>query len=91
MNDLFLPLPKSNTQEILYTLIKQGHVSIMDYPYLSGFRTRVSELNRLKGLKTIPVKEQRHNKFGNPFKYVIHMLPESEKEKALSIYKRLSK
>lgn len=33
--------PKTNKAEILYTLIESGEVSIMDFPYLSSFRTRV--------------------------------------------------
>lgn len=36
--------PTTNKAEILYTLITNGSVSIKDFPYLSGFRTRISEL-----------------------------------------------
>ena len=42
--DMFndLPLPKTNNQEVLLTLILQGTVSIFDYAYMSGFRTRIA-------------------------------------------------
>jgi len=36
--------PLTTTQEVLYTLITQGYVSIFDFSYLSGFITRVSDL-----------------------------------------------
>ena len=34
--------PRTNIQEVLFEMISSGEVSIMDFPYLSGFRTRVS-------------------------------------------------
>lgn len=80
------PYPKSNTQEVLLTLITKGHVSIFDYPYLSGFRTRVSELILVHGLNLEKKQSERSNKFGNNYRYTIHFLPESEKEKAISLY-----
>ena len=46
MNDLFdgLPMPKTATQEVLLSLILQGSVSIFDFAWMSGFRTRISNL-----------------------------------------------
>ena len=46
-----LTTPKNTTAEVLFTLIKKGSVSIMDFPYLSGFRSRVSELSKVINLK----------------------------------------
>lgn len=86
-----LQLPKTNIQEVLYTLIAQGYVSIFDFPYMSGFRTRVSNLNLQYGLKINRVTDTRNNKFGNSYTYAIHKLPKEEKEKAIELYKKISK
>ena len=66
--------PLTNTQEILYTLITQGYVSLFDFPYLAGFRTRVSELVNKHGIPLQTIKDKRHNKFGNAYTYHIHRL-----------------
>jgi len=79
-----LALPKNNSQEVLLTLIKNGKVSIEDYPYLSGFRTRISELVREYGLILNPVKAT--NKFGRTIRYIEHHLEEIHIEKAIAIY-----
>ena len=38
------PLPRTNVQEILYTLLVQGYVSFFDLDYMQGFRARISEI-----------------------------------------------
>jgi len=88
--DIFggLPQPKTNAQEILLTLINTGSVSIMEFPWLSGFRTRVSELNR-SGLNLIADRRNKKNKFGNTFSYVIHRLPIEEVGKAKELYLKM--
>lgn len=85
-----LPLPKSNTQEVLFTLIQQGQVSIMDFPYLSGFRTRVSELQNSHNLRLSKKLVLKKNKFGNTFHYVTHILNDNNKSKAIQLYKKLA-
>lgn len=80
--------PKTNIQEILYTLIEQGEVSIFDYSYLSGFRTRISDLRLKYGLKLKTVKHQKQNKFGNTYTYCVHKL--LDKEQAIKLYKDLT-
>ena len=87
--DIFggLPQPKTNTEEILLTLINTGSVSIMEFPWLSGFRTRISELNRL--IKLTTERKTKTNKFGNTFTYVIHRLPNEEIGKAKELYLKL--
>ena len=82
-----LDYPRTNTQEILYTLISTGKVSIFDYPYLSGFRTRISELRQHLNIETI--KDLRCNKFGNQYAYAIHILPKGQIEKSISLYKKM--
>ena len=82
--------PKTSEQEVLLTLITQGHVSIFDFPYLSGFRTRVSELQTRHYLFLERTIDKRFNKFGNIFTYAIHKLPENEREKAITLYNKLN-
>lgn len=74
--------PTTSQEEVLLTLILQGHVSIFDFPYLSGFRTRVSNLVVIYGLKLNRVLDSRTNKYGNSYKYAIHRLPAEEKRKS---------
>jgi len=83
--------PTTNIEEVLLTLITQGHVSIFDFPYLSSFRTRISELCRKYSLKLETQMIERNNKFGNRYKYGLHRLPEDQKEKAIALYKKLNK
>ena len=89
--DLFegYPFPKSNIQEVLLTLILQGHVSIFDFPTLSGFRTRVSNLVLIHGLKLNTQMVERCNKFGNKYRYALHKLPDNEKQNAIELYNKL--
>lgn len=79
--------PKTNTQEILLTLIDKGKVSIFDYPYLSGFRTRISNIKNELGLELETVHKSSKNKFGHPYSYAEHILV--DKNKAIEIYKKL--
>lgn len=92
MNDLFngLPQPKTSTQEVLLTLILQGNVSIFDFPYLSGFRTRISNLKLDYNLDIQTEKKTKENKFKNTYTYAYHTLPESEKQKAIDLYNELN-
>jgi len=85
-----LPYPRTNIQEILFELINEGHVSLFNFPYLASFRTRISELNNVHGLKLERIMETRNNKFSNPFTFANHILPESEKEKAIALYNKLN-
>ncbi len=84
-----LPLPKTNIQEILATLIIQGYVSCLDFPYLSGYRTRVSEIVQKHGLAIKRKICKKTNKFGNPYTYALYFLPEEEKENAKKLYLKL--
>lgn len=47
--------PKTTEQEILLHLIENGKVSIFDFPYLSGFRTRISNLKA----KFVPIESSK--------------------------------
>ena len=78
--------PKNNTQEVLLILINSGKVSIFDFPWLSGFRTRVSEIKNNYNLNLEAVNKTGKNRFGNTYTYVEHRLPKSEVKKAIQIY-----
>jgi len=85
-----LPLPKNNRQEVLLTLIKNGKVSIKDYPYLSGFRARISEIILDHGLALKPVPANSVNKFGRTITYMEHHLDEKHIDDAIKIYNSLN-
>ena len=90
MKKLNLPKPKTNIEEVLLHLILYKSVSIMDYPYMSGFRTRVSNIVLKHGLFLERVFETKYNIHGNAYSYAIHTLPENQREKAIEIYKSLN-
>ena len=81
-----LSAPKTNKAEILHTLIQKGSVSIKDFPYLSGFRTRISELVNDDDIQMLHVSSTGVNKFGNSYTYKEHVLPERYKEAAIEKY-----
>jgi hypothetical protein len=90
--DLFegFPFPKTNEQEVLLTLILQGYTSFLDFSYMQGYRTRISELQSQHSLVLDRVTDTRCNKFGNSYTYAIYKLPTSEKEKAIELYHKLN-
>jgi hypothetical protein len=81
--------PTSNISEILFTLIRNRKVSFIDFAYMQGFRTRVSELKTDHGLNLKTDRVQSKNKFNNPYTFVVHSLPQSERSKAVEIYNKL--
>lgn len=85
-NDIMTP--RTYTQEVLFEMINNGEVSIMDFPYLSGFRTRVSELHRKYGIEIKTIHRQEINKFGNKYNYAVHSLVDINH--ALDVYKEMS-
>lgn len=88
MSDLFsvLPKPKTATQEVLFTLILNGSVSIRDFAWMSGFRTRISNLKLVHNLNIKTIKLKNKNKFGNSYTYHKHLLLKSEKQNAIDLY-----
>jgi hypothetical protein len=85
-----LPQPKNNKQEVLLTLIKKGKVSIEDFPHLSGFRTRVSELILEDSLLLRSEYVTAKNKFGRSITYVEHHLDEKHIGTAIEIYNSIN-
>ena len=79
--------PKTTEQEILLHLIKNGSVSIFDFPYLSGFRTRISNLKA----KFVPIESSKltsTNKYGRTYSFAMHRL--MDKQKAIDLYEKLN-
>lgn len=83
------PVPNTNTQEVLLQLILFGEISLFTFPYLAGYRTRVSELILSHGLKISKEIKTEQNKFGNTYHYALHKLPEDQKEFAIELYSKL--
>jgi hypothetical protein len=79
-----LPMPKTNFQEVLFTLINNGKCSFFDFEYLQGFRTRISEIKELINLDLR--HEKKNNKFGNSYTFSVHILHEKELNKAIDLY-----
>jgi hypothetical protein len=87
-----LSRPTNNNQEVLYKAIQTGKVSLMDFPHLSGFRTRVSNLRHNYGINFDSTgRIKAVNKHGRKISFVIHKLPDEEVEKAISVYKSIVK
>ena len=83
-----LTAPRTHKQEILLHLITHGFVSIFNFPYMSGFRTRVSELTREDRLDIQVTQHSGKNKFGNTYNFHIHRL--QDRNQAIELYKQLT-
>ena len=81
-----LPPPNSIKSFILSELIKGHTISEKELNW-NSFRSRLSELNqKIKiAFKWVEFK----NSFGHPGRYRVHFLEETEKEKAIEMYKNL--
>lgn len=83
--------PKSSLQEVLYHLITNGSVSIIDFRFLSGFRTRVSNLKLQHDLPLSEKPDFGLNKHGRKFRFIIHILENENLELAKKLYRKLQK
>lgn len=85
-----LATPRNNKAEILYTLLERGSVSIKDFPYLSGFRTRISELVNEDSIPLLHENRRGENKFGNIYTYKEHILPDVFREITIQKYNAIN-
>jgi hypothetical protein len=85
-----LSYPRNNKEEILFTLINRRHVSYLDFPEISNFSARISEIQTKLGIELNRVDSVRNSKFGNPFRFIIYRLPDKEFEKAMAIYVKMN-
>lgn len=81
--------PTSNISEVLFELIRKRKVSFHNFDYMQGYRTRVSELSNKYGLNLKTELVSDKNKFGNPYQYAVHYLPENQRNKAVKLYDKL--
>lgn len=86
-----LKRPKTSKAEVLHRLIKNKEVSIMDFPYLSGFRTRISEFYIEHGIFIQKERIVAKNKYNNYYTYTLHKLPDNQLSKAITVYKNINK
>ena len=82
-----LPPPKTTKQEVLLTLIQKGEVSLMNFPTLAGFRTRISQLVLDNGLAIETKMLLAKNKYGRTIRYGLHSI--TDRDKAIEIYLKL--
>lgn len=83
--------PKSSTQEVLYHMIMNGSSSIISFRWLSGYRTRISNLRLIYELPITDKPEFGINKHGRKYRYVIHILENEHVELAKNIYRKMQK
>lgn len=76
--------PTSHRDEVLFHMIANGSVSCYDFPYMSGFRTRISDLVLNEGLKIKTEFKKDKNRFGNQYTYAVHSLVDVDQ--AIQIY-----
>jgi len=86
-----LPVPVNTTARVLYVLIAKGSASLKDFPYLAGFRTRISELRLTYNVKLFHKVETAVNQDGNSYYFKHHILPSDEKENAIEVYNQINK
>jgi hypothetical protein len=86
-----LSSPNNTQAEVLFELILNGSVSIKEFSWMEGFRTRVSELNRKHLIPLLKTNETAKNKHGNSFHYKRHSLPSDKLEFALGVYEKINK
>ncbi len=85
-----LSTPKNTQAEVLFELIKKGSVSIKEFSWMEGFRTRVSELALNHSIPLLKTTETGINKHGNSFHYRRHSLPSDKVEFALGVYDKIN-
>ncbi len=74
--------PTTDNQEVLFVAINNGSVSLTDFPHLSGYRTRVSQLRKDYGVQFKDEPLIGTNKRGRKFIYQNHILIDIEEAKS---------
>lgn len=85
-----LNVPKNTSAKVLYVLIKNRSASIKDFPYLAGFRTRISELTLKHNVNLFHISKSDVNSFGRNYQYKVHFLPTDEVKNAIKVYKKIN-
>lgn len=82
--------PRSYRAEILRHLILNGEVSLLNFPYLSSLRTRMSEFSLEDKLLIEKGTIERTSKFGNPFTITVYSLAEESRDSAIELYNKIN-
>jgi hypothetical protein len=83
-----LPRATTDKQKVLRHAIRTGSVSIKNFGYLCGFRTRISELNSL-GVPFYKIIKTDVNENGNSYYYMEHQIKQEDRSKAIDLYFKL--
>lgn len=83
--------PETTIQEVLYEMISRGSASIVQFFWLCGFRSRVSDLKIKYKLPFDNVQKVGKNKWGREYDYTAHVLKNENIELAKSIYNEMQK
>lgn len=85
-----LKKPTTHLTEVLYHLINHKKASVKEFYWMSGFRTRISDLNLKYGLILNVEHEETISKHGNKGSIAIHKLNIEDIPKAKDIYNSLT-
>ena len=83
--------PKTSITEVLHELITKGETSMLNFSYMPGYRTRISEIINRYNLPLIRDLKQGVNKFKNGYTYAVHKLKPFYKRQAITLYNNLNK
>lgn len=85
-----IPKPKTNLANVLRKLIVSPGLSEREMN-INSFRTRISDLRLKYDLNIRHVTKESKNQFGHKVLYRVHFLRDSDKRKALRVYKEINK
>lgn len=86
------PEPKTDNEEVLITAIRKGYVDCIMFGWMSGFRTRCSDLRRFHKVPFLPERITKKNRHGHVISIVRHHLKtQKAKDQALGIYLKMKK
>ena len=83
-----LKQPTTDKQGVLYTMIKQGSISLFGTSCPPGYRTRVSELRKQYPIFFKSENKKFKKKNGRTSTYKVHTI--TDIKKAIEIYKELT-
>lgn len=84
-----LSKPKTDLTDVLHHLITQGETSIEQFYWMSGFRTRISDIRLKLGLILVSNVKKSVNRNNRKMWYNVHTL--KDKKKAIKIYNQINK
>lgn len=86
-----LDKPLNTTCEVLHELLTKRQISMLDFHWMPGYRTRISDLQLKHNLPLIRDLKEGVNKFKNNYHYAVYRLNPFHKRSALKLYKKLNK